>query len=367
MSPDRRRSLAWLAGLAAGAGAGVALSRAAIRRDRRRVDPESRERLAELPPEDLGPVVSFDGTLLPVRAAGDPSRPAVVFSHGFSLDMTTWHYQWKDLSERYRCVLFDHRGHGESGAAAGSDYSLQAMGGDLVAVLDAAVSAGPAVLVGHSMGGMAILAMAERHPEEFGRRIAGVVFADTAAAEVVRGALAGVTARLHALVSAPKRAQRIHRFLRAGESDLAYAVARLTQFGPKASPSMVDHVARISGRAPLEVWGGGLAGILRTDFRHAAEHVRVPSLVLVGDVDRVTPPASALALKDALPDADLVVLKGAGHLAMMERHEQFNQVVGRFLDRVLAEEPAQPAPPTGAAGAAPPTPAVRAGRSGRRR
>ncbi|MDP9341208.1 MAG: alpha/beta hydrolase, partial [Actinomycetota bacterium] len=333
---------AWLAGLAAGAGAagaGIALSRVAIRRDRRRVDPESRERLAELPPEDLGPLVSFDGSLLTVRAAGDPSRPAVVFSHGFSLDMTTWHYQWKELSKRYRCVLFDHRGHGGSGAAEGSDYSLQAMGEDLVAVLDAAVGEGPVVLVGHSMGGMAILAMAERHPEEFGPggRIAGVVFADTAAAEVVRGALAGVTARIHALVSAPKRAERIHRFMRAGESDLAYAVSRLTQFGPKAPPSLVAHVARISGRAPLEVWGDGLAGILRMDFRHAVEHVRVPSLVMVGDVDRITPPASALALKDALPDARLVVLKGAGHLAMMERHEQFNRVTERFLESVLAQ------------------------------
>jgi len=348
---DRRRTLAWLLGVATGVGAGaagVAISRTAISGDRRRADPEARERLAELPAEDLGPVVSFDGTLLTVRSAGDPSNPVVVFSHGFSLDMTTWHYQWKELSERYRCVLFDHRGHGESGAAEGSDYSLQAMGEDLVAVLDAAVGEGPAILVGHSMGGMAILAMAERHPEEFRSRIAGVVFADTAAAEVARGALAGVTARIHALVSAPKRAERIHRFLRAGQSDLAYAVARLTQFGPKAPPSMVDHVARISGRAPLEVWGDGLAGILRMDFRHAVEHVRVPSLVVVGDVDRVTPPASALALKDALPDADLVVLKGAGHLAMMERHEQFNRVVGRFLDRVTADvanRAALPAPP----------------------
>src|SRR5207247_5287702 len=121
-------------------------------------------------------------------------------------------------------------------------------------------------------------------------------------------ALSGVTSRIHALVSARHRAERVHRFLRAGESDLAYAVARLTQFGPKASPSMVDHVARISGRAPLEVWGDGLAGILRMAFRHAVEHLRVPALVVVGDVDRITPPASALALSDALPDAYLGVL-----------------------------------------------------------
>jgi len=342
----RRRTLAWAAGLAAGMGASIALTRAAIERDRRRRDPELGERLAALPPEDLGPVVSFDGTLLAVRAAGDggPSRPTLVFSHGFSLDMTTWHYQWKEFSAAHRCVLFDHRGHGASGEGADDDYTLQAMGEDMVAVLDAAVGEGPAVLLGHSMGGMAILAMAERHPEEFRGRVAGVVFADTAAAEVLRGALGGVTARIHAVVSAPKRARRVQRFLRGGESDLAYAIAKLTNFGPKASPSLVDHVARISGRAPLEVWADGLAGILAMDFRHAAEHVRVPSLVIVGDVDRITPPASALALKNALPDARMVVLKGAGHLAMMERHEQFNRVVRRFMD---SEVPApSPAPAT---------------------
>src|SRR5205807_339679 len=153
---SRRRGAAILAGAAAGTAASVLASRALVRRQRRRPDPERSERLTELPPEDLGPVVSHDGTLLAVRAAGEEGRPALVFAHGFSLDMTTWHYQWKAFSDRYRCVLYDQRGHGRSGPAVGGDHSLQAMGGDVRAVLDAAVPRGPAVLVGHSMGGMAL-------------------------------------------------------------------------------------------------------------------------------------------------------------------------------------------------------------------
>jgi pimeloyl-ACP methyl ester carboxylesterase len=330
-----KRAAAVAAGVTAGTAAGILATRAAIRRERRRVDPEEGERLAQLPPDDVGPVRSDDGTPLDVRAAGNPSRPAVVFSHGFSLDMTTWHYQWTQWSERYRCVLFDHRGHGRSGTPANRDYTLQAMGEDIRAVLDAIVGSGPCVLVGHSMGGMAVLAFAEAHPEEFGSRVAGVILADTAAAEILRGAIGGILGRLQRLRLGPERAERVRRFLRSGRSDLSYLVARLTNFGQHASPWLVDYVSAISGRAPVEVWTDGLAGIMELDVRHALEHVKVPALVVVGDVDRLTPPASARALADALPDARLVVLEGAGHLAMMERHVQFNRVAGRFLDEVL--------------------------------
>jgi pimeloyl-ACP methyl ester carboxylesterase len=284
-------------------------------------------------------VVSHDGTLLAVRAAGEEDRPALVFAHGFSLDMTTWHYQWKAFAGRYRCVLFDQRGHGRSGAASDGDHSLQAIGGDVKAVLDAVVPTGPAVLIGHSLGGMALLAFAEMHPEEFGERVAGVVFADTAAAELVRGAVGGVVTRLMALAKAPARADRVRRYMKMGQSDLAFLVARLTNFGPKASPALVEHVAGVSGQAPIEVWTDGLAAMLEMDLSHAIRHVTVPSLVVVGDLDRITPPASARRLAEGLPQARLVVLEGAGHMAPLERHEQFNRVLGRFLEEVLERRP----------------------------
>ena len=108
--------------------------------------------------------------------------------------------EWKELSKEYRCVLFDHRGHGRSGEAAGGDHTLQAMGRDMKAVIDAAVPDGrPVVVLGHSMGGMAILGLAETLPELFGDRIVGAVFADTAAAELVRGAAGAIGTRLIAL------------------------------------------------------------------------------------------------------------------------------------------------------------------------
>ncbi len=131
---SRKRTALVTAGIAAGAVAGGVIGRTVLN-SRRRPDPEADEHLSELPPEDLGPVRSFDGTELAVRAAGDPSKPTIVFVHGFSLDMTTWHYQWTGLSDRYRCVLFDFRSHGRSARAAGGDLSPLAFGHDLAAVL----------------------------------------------------------------------------------------------------------------------------------------------------------------------------------------------------------------------------------------
>ena len=344
-----RRRTWWAAGAAAAVGAAVVGGKVLARRERRGPDDAAGERFDELPPEEIAPVVSEDGTLLHVRVAGDPSRPALVFAHGFSVDMTTWHYQWKELSSEYRVVLFDHRGHGRSGEAAGGDHTLQAMGRDMKAVIDAAVPAGrPVVVLGHSMGGMALLGLAETHPELFGRsegRIVGAVFADTAAAELVRGAAGALGTRLVTL--APTLGRRFGERLgraerlraRVTKSDLAYLIARLTNFGPGASPSMVEYVVDLSLRAPVEIWTEGIAALIEMDLRHAIEHVRCPSLVIVGDLDRLTPPASAIALKDRLPDGRLVVLEGAGHMAPMERHEQFNEVLRGFLADVL--EPAE--------------------------
>ena len=345
--PKRSRTLravAWGAGTAAAVlAAGVAAERLAVRRIRTRHDPEADEPLGSLPPDDLGDVRSFDGTNLRVRAAGPPDAPALVFVHGITLDLTTWYYQWRTFSDRYRCVLYDQRAHGGSSRPPDGDYTLTAMGHDLRAVLDAAVPEGPAVLVGHSLGGMAILAFAKEYPEEFGTRVVGVVLADTAASDVLReafGALGATVGRGLRRLGARYRsrvdaAERLQGAVRRFGVDLSYLVARATNFGPDASPSHIDHVTRISMAAPAEVWVHTLQDVFEMDLRSAVERVSVPALVVVGDRDLVTPKTSAQALRSALPDARAVVITRAGHLSMMEQHERFNEVLDGFLAEVL--------------------------------
>jgi pimeloyl-ACP methyl ester carboxylesterase len=328
---------------AAGIGAALVAERLATRRMRARPDPESGELFGLLPPDDLGTVRSFDGTELAMRAAGPEGAPALVFLHGVTLDLTTWYYQWRSLSDRFRCVLFDQRAHGRSGLPPEGDYSIHALGRDLKAVLDHAVPDGPVVLVGHSMGGMAILTMALEHPEEFEGRVAGVVLADTAASDILRevfgGLGTGVGEALRRLGNRFGRridsAQRLQEWTRRFGTDLAFLVARATNFGPEASPSQIDYVSRLSRDAKPEVWVHTLRELWEMDLRHALDHVRCPALVVVGDRDLLTPKTSAQALRAALPDGRAVVITGAGHISMMERHGVFNQVVGGFADEVL--------------------------------
>src|SRR5262245_1053563 len=334
----RKRTALVTAGIAAGAVAGGVIGRTVLNA-RRRVDPEADEHLSELPLEDLGPVRSFDGTELAVRAAGDPSNPTIVFVHGFSLDLTTWHYQWTELSDSFRCVLFDFRSHGRSARAAEGDLSSLAFANDLAAVIEAAGS-GPLLLVGHSMGAMSMLAMAETRPDLFDGPVAGVVFVGSAASDLVRGAFGSMTEllrpRLGSLRQAAGRVNRLRKAVLSSPGDVGQMVARATQFGSEASPNLVRYVVGIAARAPSEVWTDGLAGLMEMDLRHAIEHIRVPALVIVGDQDRMTPPATSVALAGELPEGRLEVIEGAGHFPMMERHQDFNRRLGAFAAEVLA-------------------------------
>jgi pimeloyl-ACP methyl ester carboxylesterase len=336
--------------VATGATAGAAVlgfvgARHLLRQARTRPDPERGQDLDERPGDEHR-VRSFDGTDLAVNVLGPEDAPAVVLIHGFSGDMTLWYFQWKALAERWRVILYDQRGHGRSGPGAGGDYSMEALGRDLKAVLDAEAPSGPVALIGHSLGGMTILSFAAPFPHEFGDRIQAVVLANTAAADVVMAVVGGLgmrAARLLAssalrLASNRDRVYRIRARALAGKGDLAFAAARLTNFGPKAPPSLVEHVAKVGARAPVEVWSDLLVSLIEMDLRHALGHIRVPALIVVGDVDRLTPPATALAMKHALPHARMVVFKGVGHQAMLERHEQFNRLVDRFLAEHLARQ-----------------------------
>jgi pimeloyl-ACP methyl ester carboxylesterase len=115
-------------------------------------------------------VHASDGTQLAVEEVGDPEAPmTVVFSHGFCLNMHTWapqrHHLWQQYGDQIRLVFYDHRGHGASGVADPGTYTLGQLGADLNAVIEATAPAGQIVLAGHSMGGMTILAFANRFPQ----------------------------------------------------------------------------------------------------------------------------------------------------------------------------------------------------------
>jgi pimeloyl-ACP methyl ester carboxylesterase len=337
----RRRTALIGAGVAAGAIAAGAVGSVVVRRHRDHIGEGG---LWDLPPDELGPITSFDGTEIAARAAGPADAPVLLFVHGFSLDGTTWFEQWMDLSVDFRCVVIDQRSHGRSGRAAHDDLSVRSMGRDLAAVLDVVAPEQKAVIVGHSMGAMAILALAEQRPEFFGPRVAGVVLIGAASSDLVQGALGAVTEllrpRLGSVAAAARRVDRLRKALQASPVDIRGAVVRLTQLGPDAPQHVVDHVVQLAQRASSSVWTDGLAEIMEVDQRHAVPRVTVPALVVVGEHDRITPPAAAVELAGALPDARLVVLEGAGHLAMLERPVELDRELRLFARSVFVVPPA---------------------------
>jgi pimeloyl-ACP methyl ester carboxylesterase len=94
-------------------------------------------------------------------------------------------------------------------------------------------------------------------------------------------------------------------------------------------------VVRLSGQVPLDVWGDAITGMFEMDLGEALGNIEVPALVLVGDVDRLTPPSSSLALKRRLPNARMILFRDVGHCAMLEHHAEFNRVVEEFVAETL--------------------------------
>ena len=155
--------------IAAGAGAVVMAEKIAVGRIRLRPDPAAGEPFGEARGEAMT-VRAEDGLPLHVEVSGpDDASVAIIFCHGYTLNTDVWYYQRAGLSGTARCVFWDQRSHGRSGRSDPDLVTIDQLGADLHEVMQAAVPDGmPVVLVGHSMGGMTVMALADQHPELFG-------------------------------------------------------------------------------------------------------------------------------------------------------------------------------------------------------
>jgi len=340
--------VAGAAGLvAAGAAVGLAAERYAIGRIRRGPDPAAEEPFGRLRPDRTRTVTTEDGIGLYVEEVGPPHAPlTVVFVHGYTLAMGSWHYQRLGLADmrhpHVRMVFYDQRSHGRSGRAPAATANIDQLGRDLDAVLAEVAPTGPVVLVGHSMGGMTVMALADHHPEYFGRRLVGVALLSTSTgrlAEVTLG-LPALLARVRApivpllLRGARSRAALVERGRRIG-SDLAWLLTRRYSFGSKdVSPALVEYVGQLIAATPIEVIADFYPALSSHDKLAALGTLRaVETLILVGDKDLLTPVEHSRAMAAELPSAELVVVDGAGHLAMMERAALVNLRLRAFLHR----------------------------------
>jgi pimeloyl-ACP methyl ester carboxylesterase len=330
---------------AAGIAGGVSAQRRVVGRARNAPDPYVEEPFGSL--HSAGrTVVADDGVPLHVEIDGDPNADlTVVFVHGFTLSMDCWHFQRRDLGDIGRCVFYDQRSHGSSGRSPRKHATIDQLGRDLYAVLHAVAPTGPLLLVGHSMGGMTVLALADQHPELFADRVVGVALVGTAAgafAETILG-LPGVVGRALRPVApgviraANRRAALLEQGRRAG-SDVAFMLTRKLSYGdPDVAPSLVAFMERMVAATPVEVMTEFVDTFLSHDKLKALQTLKnVPALVLCGDRDRLTPAHNSRVIADALPDAEFIEVAGAGHMVMLERPAVVNGALRRLAARARA-------------------------------
>ena len=348
MKPRRPGLVGGAVGVAAlGVGLGLAAERYAIGRTRLRPDPEAGEPFFSLPADRAGAVRADDGVRLHVEEVGPRDAPlTVVFSHGYTQEMAVWHYQRKALASEpgIRCVYWDQRSHGRSGRSAAERSTIDQLGRDLHAVLDAVVPSGPVVLVGHSMGGMTAMALADSAPELFGPRVTGVALISTSTGKLadatfgLPAALLPVTRRALPWLTRGmrRRPQSFERGRRLG-TDLAFVIARYEAFGdPDVSPALVEFVERMTAKTRIDVIAEFYDTFTTHDKLAALDVLRgVATLVLVGDKDRITPRDHSEVIAAALDDANaqLVVVEDAGHMVQLERQELVTEHVRALLRR----------------------------------
>lgn len=337
----RRRAMGALAFGTAAAGS-AALAYAAKRRAVAGIEPAAGDEWAELQRPVQGKpvaVTTFDGTALHAEVLGPQDAATLVFAHGYGLSQHAWHYQRRDLADRFRLVCYDQRGHGASELAATGDYSMGALGRDLAAVLDVTAPASrPAVVVGHSMGGMTVLSFAEQFPEQL-ERLAGVALMSTAGGSVVAGgAFTAGTATLSTLrgraTRRPRRSGRPAADHVEPRADTLFLLTRALGLSPHADPAHVAFTEQLLMHAPGRVKAALGPTLTSLRLAHVAEQLTMPALVMVGDADRLTPIRQARRLAEAMPQAELHVVPGAGHMLPLEAHARVSDELRGFADGV---------------------------------
>ncbi|MBH5335214.1 alpha/beta fold hydrolase [Streptomyces pactum] len=302
-------------------------------------------------------VTSADGARLHVEVHGPDDAPTVVLAHGWTCSTAFWGPVVRALLPDHRVVLYDQRGHGRSPAAGPGGCSTDALADDLVAVLTATLEPGRrAVLGGHSMGGMTVMAAATR--PLFREHAAAVLLCSTGSSTLAAGSTVW-----------PLRAGRprtlltrllLHSRAPLGPvTPLTLRALRYATLGPDATPAMVAACARIVHACPRRVradWGRVLSGL---DLDTGVAALTVPTLVIQGTADRLTPVRHARSLAARLPRcAGLTELPGLGHMTPVEDPAAISDGLRRLVrDHLAPAADARPGAPDTDAGTAGPAPA----------
>jgi pimeloyl-ACP methyl ester carboxylesterase len=283
-----------------------------------------------------------DGSELRVECYGPTDAPPIIWTHGWGANSAEWFYQKRYLTERFRLIVWDEPGLGKSKKPDNNDYRLENLASDLEAVLDFAGDR-PAILVGHSIGGMITLTFCKLFPEKLGTRVAGLVLAHTSYTNPVRTTS---MAWLYTAIETPVVIPLL--YLTIALWPLAWLMNWMSYFNGSAHRSthkssfsgnetrgQLNFVSRFMPLGRPDVLARGMLAMIHYDATEALPRIHVPTLVFVGDKDTTTPPEAGEFIAKSVPKAKLVTLSPAKHMGLLEHHDQFDRAVAKFAESCL--------------------------------
>jgi 3-oxoadipate enol-lactonase len=243
---------------------------------------------------------------------GPPDAPAVVLSNSLGSSLAMWDPQVPALSRRFRVVRYDHRGHGASPVPAGP-YEIADLGGDLVKLLDH-LGIDRAHVCGLSLGGMAATWLAANAPERVDRLV-----------------LCCTSAKLGPPQKWATRAELVRREGTAAVADLVVGRWFTSGFAARR-PELVAAMRAMFVSTPAEGYAAACQAIARMDLEQSLPSISAPTLVVVAAADPSIPAEHGRRIADAIPDACLMTVEDAAHLANVERPDEITRLILGHLD-----------------------------------
>ena len=248
---------------------------------------------------------------------GKTGRPVVVLSHPLATAMEIWGYQLPVLQHRFRVLLYDIRGHGQS-AAPGDNYTLETLADDVAGLLDY-LNIRQAAFVGLSIGGMIGQIFALHYPE----KVSALVLCSTGSQMQDQGKASAEQWIQSALAEGMKKQveSRIQRWL--------------TPSFVAAAPSLVGWISDLIRSTSVNGFVGCCRAIQRLNVTERLNQIRTGTLLIPGELDQGFPPSSFRLIQQQIAGSELKVLPGAAHLGNVEHAHAFNEILVEFLERTL--------------------------------
>ncbi len=255
-----------------------------------------------------------DGSQLRVECYGREDAPPIILTHGWGANSTEWDYLKKELSDEFRLIVWDLPGLGRSTRPTNRDYSMENLSRHLEAVL-ALAGDQPAILLGHSIGGMITLTFCRLFPKALGDRVRAIALVQTTYTNPVRTTnMAGLLTALERPVIVPLLHLTIWLSPLIWLSNVmsylngsALLSTKSSGFAGTETWEELDFVARFQLQASPAVMARGMLGMLRYDATAVLKDINVPALVLAGDRDSVCKPEASERMQRDIPGAHLTL------------------------------------------------------------